>query len=111
MARPKKDDQDARTHQTNQRWTAAELAHLDLQSARAGLSRSEFIRRAALNQALPSSATSIDPTVIVALNRVGNNVNQLARSVHRGRDFPDYWQAIGEELRCVLHRALDEIAK
>ena len=53
----------------------------------------------------PSS--SADPALIVALNKVGNNVNQLARSVHRGSDFQRYWQEVGGDLRTVLAKALE----
>jgi len=50
-----------------------------------------------------------DPALVVALNRVGNNVNQLTRSVHRGSAFQRYWKEVGGELRTVLHRALEGI--
>lgn len=36
------------------------------------------------------------------LNRIGVNVNQLARTVHRGRALPEFWQEVGTELRAAL---------
>jgi hypothetical protein len=108
MARPKKQDGEKRSEQTKERWTPAELEYLnDQAAARAGLFRAEYIRLRALAYSLrPAPHSSADPALIVALNRVGNNVNQLARSVHRGSDFQRYWQEVGSELRAVLAKSL-----
>lgn len=113
MARPKKQDGEKRSEQTKERWTPAELEYLNDQAARAGLTRAEYIRLRALAYSLPAPAphSSADPALIVALNRVGNNVNQLARSVHRGSDFQRYWQEVGSELRAVLAKSLDGFAE
>lgn len=109
MARPKKKQHEQRTQQTNSRWTAGELAQIDQDAARLGLTRSDLIRRRALDLRVPalSPSSSADPALIVALNKVGNNVNQLARSVHRGSDFQRYWQEVGGDLRTVLAKALE----
>jgi hypothetical protein len=40
---------------------------------------------------------------IAELNRVGNNVNQIARSVNIGKEIdPGFYQAVGDDLRAVL---------
>jgi hypothetical protein len=41
---------------------------------------------------------------LAEVNRIGVNVNQLARAVHTDRDFARYWQEIGQELHVVLEK-------
>ena len=109
MARPKKKHTERRTEQTKERWTVAEVEHLNQQAALAGITRAEYIRRCALGQRVSAKASAMDPAFILAVNQVGNNVNQLARSVHRGSDFQSYWREVGDQLRSVLHQALDRM--
>lgn len=109
MARPLKDAKEKRSEQTKERWTTAELEQLNEQARLSGLTRAEYIRRRALGHRITSVATRTDPALIVALNRVGNNVNQLTLSVHRGSAFQKYWREVGDELRTVLHSALEGI--
>ncbi|MCF6283568.1 MAG: plasmid mobilization relaxosome protein MobC [Candidatus Hydrogenedentes bacterium] len=104
MGRPKKQEHEKRTERQNLRFTVAEIVHIQQQADAAGISPAEYVRRRALGYTVPSGSSSrgTDPALISELNRVGVNVNQLARSVHRGGDFVQYWQEIGQELRSVL---------
>lgn len=108
MARPRKTEHDKRTAQTNERWTSAELAWLDDQAAKAGLSRSEFIRNRALGRPVsPAPQTAgVDPALISELNRIGVNVNQLARATHRGRDVNAFWEGVGAQVKDVLAKVM-----
>ena len=108
MARPKKAETEKRTEQTNERWTVSELAQVDKDAAELGLTRSEFIRLSALSIPLPEARGKADPELAHALSRIGNNVNQLAKSVHLDTGFQQYWHEIGEELRLTLAAVLDE---
>ena len=108
MARPKKDTAEKRDQRFNLRYTLAEMEHIRTQAQAAGLDPHEYARRRTLGHVVTSAPSSTaDPALIVALNRVGNNVNQLARSVHRGSDFQRYWQEVGDELRTVLAKTLE----
>lgn len=107
MARPKKADQERRTEQTKERWTLAEIEHLNAQAKRCGLTRAEYIRRRSLGEPIRAKSDSADPALVVAINRVGNNVNQIARSVHRGSDFQQYYREVGEKLHHVLDLVLE----
>ncbi len=109
MARPIKDENEKRSEATYIRWTTAELEQLNEQARLAGLKSAEYIRRRALGHRITSVSTRTDPALIVALNRIGNNVNQLAVSVHRDSAFQKYWREVGEELRDVLHSTLEGI--
>ena len=108
MARPKKAETEKRTEQTNERWTVSELAQVDKDAAEPGLTRSDFIRLSALSIPLPEAQGKADPELAHALSRIGNNVNQLAKSVHLDTGFQQYWHEIGEELRLTLAAVLDE---
>lgn len=104
MARPKKSDAEKRSQVVNMRFTLAEHEHLRAQAESAGLSVSDYVRRRAIGYTVPpapSRATS-DPALLSELNRIGVNVNQLARASHRGAEFTRYWRDVGAELSKAL---------
>ena len=99
MARPKKQSHERRSERFNLRYTLAEIEHIRAQAAAAGLEPHEYVRRRSLGHAVPPApARSSDPALISELNRIGVNVNQLARAVHRGSAFTEFWREIGDEL-------------
>jgi len=108
MARPRKLVHEKRDRRFNLRLTPAELAHLHLQAQRAGLNPHEYARRRALGHALVvnGGAQKADPALVSELNRVGVNVNQLARATNMGRRFAGDWEDIAFELRQVLSSVL-----
>ena len=107
MARPTKAAEERRSEQQKIRYRLDEIEAVRCHAAETGLTVAEFIRRRSLLDNPPARGRAIDPALIHELNRIGNNVNQLARSVHRGSDFQRYWNEVGEELRIVLSKALD----
>lgn len=106
--RPKKTDAEKRSERFNLRFTEAEIEHVRLQADAAGLEPHEYARRRVLGERVssPSPAHRVDPALISELNRIGVNVNQLARATHRGSDFAAYWREVGSELRAVLGKVL-----
>lgn len=111
MARPRKEPHERRTERHNVRFTAAELAYIQDQAEAVGLDVTEYLRRRALRYEVPSvSRRAVDPALVSELNRIGVNVNQLARAVHAGRDFAAHWRTIGEELTAVLERVVRQEA-
>lgn len=110
MARPRKQEHERRTASIRADLTEAEKVFVQEQAARAGLSAAEYTRRRVLGYAVVSPAASrrADPALITELNRVGVNVNQLARAVHTDRDFVRFWREIGSELQAVLVRVVRE---
>jgi len=107
MARPEKQDGEKRSETARFRLTLAEREWLREQAGRAGLSETEFMRRRVLGRPIPPAPSrSSDPALVSELNRIGVNVNQLARATHRGSDFVRYWNAVGEELRNVLGKVM-----
>lgn len=108
MARPKKQPHETRDQRFNLRLTLAEIDHVRAQAAAAGLDPHEYARRRALGHAVPPAPQrGSDPALVSELNRIGVNVNQLARATHRGADFTRYWADVGRELQGALARVLD----
>ena len=108
MARPKKTDAEKRSQVVNMRFTIAEHEHLRVQADAAGLSVSDYVRRRAIGYTVPPapSRASSEPALISELNRIGVNVNQLARASHRGSEFTRHWRDVGAELANILSRVV-----
>lgn len=83
MARPKKEEQDTRTERLNLRLTPDERAEVDAKAAAVGVSPTDYARRLALGGRLARITRSVsDPVLVLALNRLGVNLNQIARSLN-----------------------------
>ena len=107
MARPKKDRHERRNERFNLRYTVAEIEYLKQQADRAGMGPHEYARRRTLgaNVVSPSSRRA-DPALISELNRIGVNLNQLARATHIGKDFAEEWGDIALDLRRAIELVL-----
>jgi len=108
MARPRKQPDEKRTASVRADLTVAERLYVHEQATLAGISAAEYTRRRILGFAVVAGGNirRVDPAFISELNRIGVNVNQLARAVHTDRDFARYWREIGDELRRILVIAL-----
>jgi hypothetical protein len=86
MARPKQSSTDNRTERLTVRLRVDERVALDDRARRVGLSASEFTRAAALGAEIGAmqSPSLVDPELIRAINRIGVNLNQIARSLNSG---------------------------
>jgi hypothetical protein len=104
MARPEKTPEEKRSETARFRLTVAERAFLRGQAETAGLTEAEFLRRRALGLPVRAASARSDPVLVSELNRIGVNVNQLARATHRGAEFTRYWREIGARLEAVLAR-------
>jgi hypothetical protein len=87
MARPKKAPEDRRDEALNPRLTMGERAEIERNAAALGLSPSEFMRRRALGYRLPGNVAAQQATASLgaAFNRLGVNLNQIARQLNVGR--------------------------
>ena len=107
MARPKKQDGEKRSETARFRVTVAEREYIRAQARAAGLPGAEYLRRRALGYTVPPARSGLtDPALISELNRIGVNVNQLARAVHRGSDFVHTWRIIGKQLSDTLAKVV-----
>lgn len=105
--RPIKHPDEKRCLQVNVRLTIAEYDDIAAEAAKANLSVSDFLRRAALNQRVVVPKTLADAALIKELNAIGNNLNQISRAANRGQDERHYWRAIGDK----ISQMLDEVTR
>lgn len=105
MARPLKAAEDKRTlHMPPVRMTAAELAQLEELAAVSGLSVSEYARQRLLTGAVKATRPKTDESLLVELSRIGNNLNQIARQLNRGRSHdPHHLDYVLGDLVKALH--------
>lgn len=102
MPRPRKESTERREEQIKLRLTMAELEHLRTQAGRAGLSTADYARRRILGHEVTPRAARADAALVSEINRIGVNVNQLARAAHTDPDFTRDWRFVLTELRQVL---------
>lgn len=102
MARPRKEEHERRTISARTDLTPAEKEYLRGQAALAGMTEAEFIRKCVMGFSVQPKVGSVDSALISELNRIGVNVNQLARAQNADREFRGDWQAIEIELRRVI---------
>ena len=109
--RPKKSAGEIRSTAVLLRLTISEKAAISANAERAGLDVSDYLRSLGTGTAAPARPASNDDALpagnaalISEVNRIGVNVNQLTRAVHRGADFTQYWREVGRELEGVLQR-------
>lgn len=88
MARPKKAD-DTRTEQVNLRLTVEEKQCLHERATGCGLTPTDYARRVMFGVPMAFKEKS-DPALIVALNRIGVNLNQMTRVFNSGSQVPPF---------------------
>jgi len=109
--RPRKDTRTLRSEWLRARVTADELHRVEQLARDAGKTASDFVRDAALTGAIHIKRyRAPDPNIISQLQRIGNNLNQIARICNTTGDdrrarFIELH--IAEELRPVLKRLLE----
>jgi len=88
------------------RVTAAERIFVEEQAANAGLSLSEYQRLRLLKKKVPPRRASADQALLVELNRVGVNLNQIARRINAGRNLPPDFPDLLAEVRAAVQKVL-----
>ena len=89
MARPRLDEQERRARTVGVRVTAAEAAELRERAQAARLSMGAYLRRRALGQRVRSAVERrLGAAELRELNRIGVNLNQMARALNSGAAPP-----------------------
>jgi hypothetical protein len=96
------------TYRVSSRLTATEAEALGLRARECDLPVAAYVRQI-LRGSTPSARRPAAREAVVALSRVGNNLNQLTRLAHGGTLIPaDLFRAI-EALRVEVYRVREEI--
>lgn len=111
--RPRKDARTIRDHWLRARVTADEKHCAEQLMRDAGKTESDFVREAALTgRIVIRRYRAPDPDIIVQLQRIGNNLNQIARICNTtgdSRRAGNIELHIAEDLRPILQRLLLEL--
>lgn len=104
MGRPKKKPGEERLEKTEARITAEEKIQLIEKARLAGLSEAEFIRRLVRGENVQPRQNAIDIQLLSEINRIGVNLNQIAKHHNAGRALPHSFEAVLAELHTALHK-------
>lgn len=105
MARPTKAPDERRdTRLPELRATAAERAFVEDMAAKAGLPLTEFCRQAILSRRVRPRRAAVDEATLAELNRIGVNLNQIARKLNMDADAPADFPAVLDELQALMAR-------
>lgn len=102
--RPARAERENRADRVAFRLTAEELERVQAEAERAGVSVSEYCRAAALGQRVRVRSAPDLSAALVSLNRVGVNLNQIARGVNRGQGVPPDLAEVLAEVRAAVER-------
>ena len=93
------------------RMTPGERASIEARAAQAGMSPSEFARRAIAGAKItpPAHGTAIPPLLIAELGRVGNNLNQIAHAAHLGRELRHMAEAALADVRALVAKITERL--
>lgn len=107
--RPKLAPEERRDHRLPApRVTLAELHFVQQRAAAAGMPLADFMRLAVTGTAPRRRAQpKADSALLYELNKLGVNLNQIARAVNRGRDLPPEFAEILAQIHTAVLK-LDE---
>ena len=110
MARPKKDISKQRTIVIAFRVSKSEYLIIGNNAKTIGLSTAEYIRRKCTGKSLPKKKVDpLDRKLFVELSRMGNNLNQLARTSNSGIRDPFSIHKQLEEVKMLLQQLKSNI--
>ena len=103
MARPRKAPEEKRGDVLGVRLTMGERAEIERSAAAFGLAPAEFTRRRTLGYRLPAALAAQQATASIgaAFNRLGVNLNQIARHLNAGGGRS---AALERDLHALLER-------
>lgn len=100
------------------RVNAAERAQIHIAAETVGLGPTVFMRELALGYKPKPNEAHDAARVLASLNQIvlelqrqGNNLNQLSRSVHTDTAFQQHWREIGQEVKVLTATAQLALAR
>ena len=111
MARPRKTAAEKLSRRLpSPRCTAQELATIQAKAAQAGLTPTEYLRRAALDGTIIVRQARTDFATADQLRRIGVNLNQLMPALHKTGQMTDDLRRMAAKLETALDLILDDYA-
>lgn len=109
MGRPTKSTDEKRTETARFRVTVSERADLEAKANAAGLDLSEYCRRRALGYRLPAVRTGADERLLLEVNRIGVNLNQIAKAANLGRSLDGMLTATLIDVQRIMATISEEL--
>ena len=108
MARPRKKKSDSRGESVSFRLTPDERAAVEARAKKAGLSRSDYLRRMALKGHITVAPPArLDFKLVAELNRIGVNLNQLTRAANATGQVPPEVRRLCRKLETIIAEAIE----
>lgn len=107
MPRPTKQPGEKRSATIRARLTVAEKLYAEEQARAAGLTLTDFVRRRVLGIPVKPRPHQLEASLITELNRIGVNLNQIARAANAGRDLPGSLDAERRALQAALIKVME----
>lgn len=108
MARPRKAPGEGRSARlAGLRLTDAERAYVELLAERHGRDVADYCRRAILGQPMRPPRSGDHAALIVALNRVGNNLNQIAARLNAADELAADARKVLADVRAVVASVME----
>jgi hypothetical protein len=105
IGRPKKAPAEQRSERLSGiRLTAAERVTVEAEAAKAGLPLAEFCRRAILRKRITPPRSEADAAALIAVNRIGVNLNQIAARVNMTGQLADDFRDVLAEIDTAIDR-------
>lgn len=105
--RPSKPAEETRSEFVRVRVTSSERDRIERQAEKAGLSLSAYSRKVLLRHRVRPAVTSVDAAALADLNRIGVNLNQIARHLNSRGAVPDDLETTLADIR----RAIEMLAE
>ena len=107
MARPRKQKSDSRGESVSFRLTPDELAAVEARAKKAGLTRSDYLRRMALKGKISVAPPArLDFKLVAELNRIGVNLNQMTRAANATGEVPPEVTRLCRRLETIITEAI-----
>lgn len=108
MARPRKNKTESRAASVSFRLTPDELAAVEARAKKAGLTRSDYLRRMAVKGHISvAPPPRLDFQLVAELNRIGVNLNQLTRAANATGQVPPEVPRLCRRLEAIIAEAID----
>lgn len=102
--RPAKSDRETRSEFVRLRLTVTERDRIEAQADLAGLPLSSYCREVLLGHRVRPAITAIDAAALADLNRVGVNLNQIARQLNARGAIPPSLDTTLAMIRAAIER-------
>jgi len=102
--RPTLPEYKKKTYSVKAMFSPVDIIYLDSCASECGLTRAEYVYRAAMNQETSALLTREERTAVNELRNIGNNLNQITRAMHLGANIENEIREIVAFIAGILRK-------